>query len=100
MRLGYQDAEASRIQFRDELETLKYSVDRAASDLESSRAQSKELTREIKDKRTKYDSNRVLYNVATLPPLYVQYNINLCNHVLYTADLKLFTSSENCCSKS
>ena len=60
MRLGYQDAEASRIQFRDELETLKYSVDRAASDLESSRAQSKELTREIKDKRTKYDNNRVL----------------------------------------
>ena len=53
MRLGCQDAEASRIQFRDELETLKYSVDRAASDLDSTRAQSKELTREIKDKRRK-----------------------------------------------
>ena len=53
MRLGCQDAEASRIQFRDELETLKYSVDRAASDLESTRAQSKELTREIKDRRKK-----------------------------------------------
>jgi UDP-glucose:O-linked fucose beta-1,3-glucosyltransferase len=55
MRLGHQDAEASRIQFRDELETLKYSVDRAASDLDSTRAQSKELTREIRDKRKKYD---------------------------------------------
>ena len=53
MRLNYQDAEASRIQFRDELETLKYSVDRVASDLESTRAQSKELTREIKDRRKK-----------------------------------------------
>ena len=53
MRLGYQDAEASRIQFRDELETLKYSVDRAATDLDSTRAQSKELTREIRDKRKK-----------------------------------------------
>ena len=52
-RLAQQDAEASRIQFRDELETLKYSVDRVASDLESTRAQSKELTREIKDKRKK-----------------------------------------------
>ncbi len=57
MRLGHQDAEASRIQFRDELETLKYSVDRAASDLDSTRAQSKELTREIRDKRKKYDKN-------------------------------------------
>ena len=71
MRLGYQDAEASRIQFRDELETLKYSVDRAASDLESTRAQSKELTREIKDKRNKYEKN---YGVFYYLSILIHYN--------------------------
>lgn len=53
MRLEYQDSEAARVQFQDELETLKYSVDRTAGDLESTRAKSHQLTREIKDKRKK-----------------------------------------------
>ena len=53
MRLEHQDSEAARAQFQDELETLKYSVDRTASDLESNRARSHQLTRDIKDKRKK-----------------------------------------------
>ena len=36
-RLDYNEAESSRLQFRDELETLKYTVDRTAADLESLR---------------------------------------------------------------
>ena len=52
-RLEYQEAETSRVQFKDELETLKYSVDRTAADLDSSRARSTHLSREIKDKRKK-----------------------------------------------
>lgn len=46
-RLDFQDAENSRIQFRDELETLKYSVDRVGTDLYTTRAQVIHLTREL-----------------------------------------------------
>ena len=52
-RLEYQDAETARILFKDELETLKYSVDHTAGDLDNARAKSTHLSREIKDKRRK-----------------------------------------------
>ncbi len=52
-RLEYQDAEAARIQFKDELETLKHSVDRTAADLDDARTKSTHLSREVKDKRRK-----------------------------------------------
>lgn len=52
-RLDYQAAETTRLQVRDELETLKYAVDRMAADLESTRGQNTQLGREIKDKRKK-----------------------------------------------
>ncbi len=46
--------ETTRIQVKDELERiLKYAVDRAATDLETTRGQSTQLTKEIKDKRKK-----------------------------------------------
>ena len=53
IRLDYQTCETNRLQVKDELETLKYSVDRSATDLESARGQSAQLTKEIKDKRKK-----------------------------------------------
>ena len=37
-----------------QLETLKYSVDRTAADLESMRAQSHHLTRDIRDRKYRY----------------------------------------------
>lgn len=54
MRLECQASEGTRIQVKDELETLKYTVDKCATDLESARGQSSHLGREIKDKRTKW----------------------------------------------
>ena len=52
-RLDYQSSETTRIQVKDELESLKYAVDRMAADLESTRGQSTHLSKEIKDKRKK-----------------------------------------------
>lgn len=52
-RLDYQTAETTRIQVKDELETLKYAVDRMAADLESTRGRSTQLSKDIKDKRKK-----------------------------------------------
>ena len=52
-RLEYQTTETARIQVKDEVETLKYSVDRTCAELESTRGQSTQLSREIKDKRKK-----------------------------------------------
>ena len=37
-RLEYNEAESSRLQFKDELETLIYTVDRTAADLETLRS--------------------------------------------------------------
>ncbi|XP_065841210.1 coiled-coil domain-containing protein 39-like [Oscarella lobularis] len=50
MRLDYQDAETSRMQFHDELETLKYSVERTNTDLMSKRAESQHLKKELSEK--------------------------------------------------
>lgn len=51
IRLDCQTAETTRLQVKDELETLKYSVDRSAMDLESARSRSAQLSKDIKDKR-------------------------------------------------
>lgn len=47
LRLEYQDAEQIRIQFQDELDTLKYTVDRTARDLESTRHKHNLLKKEV-----------------------------------------------------
>lgn len=52
-RLDYQSYETTRIQVKDELETLKYAVDRSGADLESTRSRSIQLGKDIKDKRKK-----------------------------------------------
>ncbi|KAL5255367.1 hypothetical protein ACHWQZ_G014700 [Mnemiopsis leidyi] len=56
IRLEYQDAENSRIQFRDELETLKYCTERTNSDLEVRRTEVNHLKKEIKSKEEKLSS--------------------------------------------
>ncbi|KAK3698535.1 hypothetical protein QZH41_014464 [Actinostola sp. cb2023] len=46
LRLEFQDAEKSRIQFQDELNSLKYTVDRTAKDLEATRQKAVLLKKE------------------------------------------------------
>eukprot|EP00058_Branchiostoma_floridae_P007967 XP_002593455.1 hypothetical protein BRAFLDRAFT_119531 [Branchiostoma floridae] len=53
LRLEYQDLETQRIQFQDELETLKYTVERTASDLDSMRTQVTNLRKDVEDKNDK-----------------------------------------------
>jgi chromosome segregation ATPase len=55
-RLTYQESESARLAFKNELETLKYSVDRAGSDLEKARYESSHLTRQIKDSHRKLET--------------------------------------------
>ncbi|KAI6647940.1 Coiled-coil domain-containing protein 39-like isoform X2 [Oopsacas minuta] len=52
-RLEYNEAESSRLQFRDELETLKYTVDRTAADLETLRGECNHLNRNGKEQTQK-----------------------------------------------
>ncbi|KAL9963526.1 hypothetical protein ACROYT_G027041 [Oculina patagonica] len=47
LRLEYQDAEQIRIQFQDELDTLRYTVDRTAKDLDSARQKHNLLKKEV-----------------------------------------------------
>ena len=42
-RLEYNEAESSRLQFKDELETLIYTVDRTAADLETLRGNARSV---------------------------------------------------------
>ncbi|KAL5476034.1 hypothetical protein EMCRGX_G025936 [Ephydatia muelleri] len=55
-RQQYQEAEAGRIEFRDELETLKYSVERTATDVDSMQAKAKQLSRDIKDRKRQMET--------------------------------------------
>lgn len=55
-RLDYQDNETQRIQFRDELETLKFTVERTATDLEAMRRQANELRKDVEEKKQKVDA--------------------------------------------
>jgi UDP-glucose:O-linked fucose beta-1,3-glucosyltransferase len=52
----YQEKDKSYKQLKDELETLKYSVDRTAADLESMRGQNHHLFREVKDQNSRLDT--------------------------------------------
>lgn len=55
LRLEYQDAEQIRIQFQDELDTLKYTVDRTARDLESARHKHNLLKKEVTNRTERLD---------------------------------------------
>eukprot|EP00118_Oscarella_pearsei_P001072 m.6513 g.6513 ORF g.6513 m.6513 type:complete len:941 (+) comp16077_c0_seq2:56-2878(+) len=50
MRLDYQNSETSRMQFHDELETLKYAVERTNTDLMSMRSECQHLKKELREK--------------------------------------------------
>ncbi|XP_065888087.1 coiled-coil domain-containing protein 39-like [Dysidea avara] len=54
-RLEYQDLENARIQYRDELETLKYSVDRVGTDYYTTRAQVNHLSRELQERKERLE---------------------------------------------
>ncbi|KYO20049.1 coiled-coil domain-containing protein 39 [Alligator mississippiensis] len=50
LRIEYQNQDANRVQLQDELDTLKTTVDRTASDLESMRTRVTNLKKEIQEK--------------------------------------------------
>jgi len=52
-RLQLQSAESSHTQLRDELETLKFAVEREATDLDKSKSERKQLGRDVEDKKIK-----------------------------------------------
>ncbi len=52
-RLQYQEAESARVQLKDELETLKYSVEREANDLDKAKSERRQLSRDVEDRMTK-----------------------------------------------
>ncbi|XP_072033774.1 coiled-coil domain-containing protein 39-like [Amphiura filiformis] len=56
LRLDYQGNETQRIQFQDELETLKFTVERTATDLEAMRRQANELRKEVDEKKDKVEA--------------------------------------------
>ena len=51
--LLYQEDETARLQVKDELETLKFSVERCATDLEKTKATNKQLAKNTKDSKKK-----------------------------------------------
>ncbi|KAM4659956.1 coiled-coil domain-containing protein 39 [Amazona ochrocephala] len=53
LRHEYQTQDTYRVQLQDELDTLKYTVDKTASDLESLRTQVTNLKKEIQKKQTR-----------------------------------------------
>uniref|UniRef100_A0A8C3EY24 Coiled-coil domain-containing protein 39 n=1 Tax=Chrysemys picta bellii TaxID=8478 RepID=A0A8C3EY24_CHRPI len=53
LRLDYQNQDAYRVQLQDELDTLKATVDRTASDLESLRTEMANLKKEIQEKHVR-----------------------------------------------
>lgn len=52
-RLQLQGAEATKVQLKDELETLKFAVEREATDLDKAKSERKQLGRELEDKAIK-----------------------------------------------
>eukprot|EP00795_Rhopilema_esculentum_P016358 gene16358-7752_t len=52
-RLDYQNSENARILFQDELDTLKYTVDRTAKDLEAMREKCTQLKKDVNEKQEK-----------------------------------------------
>lgn len=55
LRLEYQDSEQLRIQFQDELDTLKYTVDRTAKDLDMARQKYNLLKKEVTNRIEKLE---------------------------------------------
>ncbi|XP_068685794.1 coiled-coil domain-containing protein 39-like [Montipora capricornis] len=55
LRLEYQDSEQIRIQFQDELDTLKYTVDRTAKDLDITRQKYTLLKKEVTNRIEKLE---------------------------------------------
>lgn len=56
LRLDYQDNENQRIQFADELETLKFTVERTATDLESMRRHVNELKKDVENRKERVEN--------------------------------------------
>ncbi|XP_048746440.2 coiled-coil domain-containing protein 39-like isoform X1 [Ostrea edulis] len=52
-RIDYQEAETQRVQFQDELDALKRTVDRTATDLEVTRSQVSMLKKDVQEKTNK-----------------------------------------------
>lgn len=52
-RIDYQEAETQRVQFQDELDALKRTVDRTATDLEVTRSQVSQLKKDVQEKTNK-----------------------------------------------
>uniref|UniRef100_A0A8C4W4S3 Coiled-coil domain-containing protein 39 n=1 Tax=Gopherus evgoodei TaxID=1825980 RepID=A0A8C4W4S3_9SAUR len=61
LRLDYQNQDAYRVQLQDELDTLKATVDRTASDLESLRTEMANLKKEIQEKHNVNLSNKLKF---------------------------------------
>ncbi|PIK37807.1 putative coiled-coil domain-containing protein [Apostichopus japonicus] len=55
LRQDYQQNETQRIQFQDEMETLKFTVERTASDLEAMRRQVNELKKDVEEKKRRVE---------------------------------------------
>ncbi|MBN3319607.1 CCD39 protein, partial [Atractosteus spatula] len=58
LRLEYQEQENNRMQLQDELESLKGTVDRTATDLQAMRSQLAHMKKEIQDKNNKLKASR------------------------------------------
>ena len=52
-RLQLQSDESSNTQLKDELETLKFTVEREATDLDKAKSERKQLGRDMEDKKVK-----------------------------------------------
>ncbi|KAJ8030943.1 Coiled-coil domain-containing protein 39 [Holothuria leucospilota] len=55
LRQDHQQNENQRIQFQDEVETLKFTVERTATDLEGMRRQVNELKKEVEEKKARVE---------------------------------------------
>ncbi|KAK6195619.1 hypothetical protein SNE40_001008 [Patella caerulea] len=60
IRLELQEAETQRLQFQDELDTLKRTVDRTATDLESTRSTVSQLKKDVIDKTNQLEMAKEL----------------------------------------
>ncbi|XP_021365244.1 coiled-coil domain-containing protein 39-like [Mizuhopecten yessoensis] len=59
-RIDHQEAETNRVQFSDELDALKRTVDRTANDLESTRSQVTYLKKDVQDKSNRLQQAKEL----------------------------------------
>ncbi|KAK3095543.1 hypothetical protein FSP39_015932 [Pinctada imbricata] len=59
-RIDFQEAETQRVQFQDELDALKRTVDRTATDLEATRSQVSQLKKDVQDKTNRLQNAKEL----------------------------------------